>query len=69
MLGHPVAVGLTETRMTLSISLPAASRIALMFLQQAAVLSAMLPPTKFPSLSAGSCPDTKTKPAARVAWL
>jgi len=59
---------LTPTRTTFSISLPPASRIALMFWQHARVLSPMLPSTSLPVLSAGSWPETQIWPAALMAW-
>lgn len=46
------------TLMTRSIEEPAASRMAVMLLQQAAVLSPMLPSTSFPSGVPGICPLT-----------
>ena len=70
MHGHTfISVRKTPTRTTLLISLPAASRMALRFLQHTAVFSAMLPSTKAPFVSAGICPDTQTCPAALMAWL
>ena len=47
---------------------PAASRIALILSQQAWVLSAMLPSTRVPVLSAGIWPETQIWLPARMAW-
>lgn len=57
------------TLTTLSIPLPASSSIACMFLQHASVLSAMLPSTSLPSLSAGIWPDTKIVLPVAIAWV
>lgn len=63
---HRVGI-LTPTLTIFPTSLPAASKIALMFLQHCSVFSAIEPDTSFPLASAGICPATQTCPAALMA--
>jgi hypothetical protein len=58
-----------HTLITLLILLPASSRIAFMPSHDAFVLSAMLPSTRFPFLSAGIWPETKMWLPTWTAWL
>src|ERR1700722_10796208 len=60
---------LTPTLTTLSILLPAASRMAFRLRQHWAVFSAMAPSTRLPWVSAGIWPAHQTWPAALMAWL
>lgn len=60
---------LTPTLTTLSILLPAASRIAFKLRQHAAVFSAIEPSTRLPSVSAGIWPAHQIWPLALIAWL
>jgi len=55
--------------MTLLMLLPASSRMAFMPSHDALVLSAMLPSTKLPFLSAGIWPETKMCWPTWTAWL
>lgn len=57
----------TPTLTTFVISDPAASTMALMFLQHCAVFSPMEPSISFPDSSAGSCPLTQICPLALMA--
>lgn len=52
------SLGIRYTLTTLSMLLPAASRMAMMFLQHAAVLSPMFPSTSLPSAPPGIWPET-----------
>lgn len=56
-----------HTLTTLSMPLPAASRMAMMLLQHAAVLSPMFPSTSLPSAVPGICPETQIVPPATTA--
>ncbi len=60
----------TVTLTTLSIELPASSRMADMFFRHCRVCSCTVSPMNFPVTgSAGEVPDTKINPAALTAWL
>src|SRR5271156_4652901 len=60
---------LTPTLTTLSILLPAASRMAFRLRQHWAVFSAMEPSIRLPWVSAGIWPAHQTWPAALMSWL
>src|SRR2546421_12948724 len=60
---------LTPTLTTLSILLPAASRMAFRLRQHWAVFSAMEPSIRLPWVSAGIWAAHQTWPAALMAWL
>src|ERR1700733_12534086 len=61
---------MTVALTTRSREVPAASRMADMFFKHCRVCSWMVSPTIFPVTgSCGPVPETKTRPAARTAWL